>query len=150
MARMVADGDLDEETYKDTIESLQGDVDDKIDAYANVIADYKGKEKTVAEEIARLQSRKAGFANAQLRMKTALLEFLGTTGKRKIATTFHTVWKQNGPKTADIVDEMLIPSQYTIKRAPQIDRRLIAETLKAGGDVPGAILKDGKEGVRIR
>lgn len=58
LMEMALEGEVDEQTFADTMESLNYEIEEKADAYAKIDKMLDGEIKTLAAEIARLNSRK--------------------------------------------------------------------------------------------
>lgn len=59
---------------------------------------------------------------------------------------------QNNPPSAEIVDDVLIPSRYLTVVPGQlvVNKKAVLDDLKAGIAIPGARLADKKTHIRIR
>lgn len=96
--------------------------------------------KSIEAEIDRLEVRKA-------KMRADLLEALKTSDDRAIA--FAGIGEANvvaGRTSAVVVKADLIPERF-YKR--EVDKSAIAKALRAGGDVPGAIIEEGAPSLRV-
>lgn len=96
--------------------------------------------KSIEDEIDRLEAMKA-------KMRAQLLEALRASDDRAIA--FAGIGEANvvaGRTTAVVVDVGSIPDRFW-KR--EVDKSAIAKALRAGGDVPGAIIEEGAPSLRV-
>ena len=73
---MADDEDIEEDVLKDTLEGIEGEYDDKIEAYCKVIKNLEGDAKAFAEEIKRLQGKKKCIENNIDRMKKTMFDSL--------------------------------------------------------------------------
>jgi hypothetical protein len=60
-----------------------------------------------------------------------------------------TVTVKRTPPKAIVADESLIPSQYFKPQPPKLDKRALADALKAGETIPGATLSNGGTTIQI-
>ena len=100
----------DEQVFLDTLESVLGAIDLKMDDYAVVMSHMKEREDLIDNEMKRLKARKDAIKNNRTRMNERLYEVMITTGRRKVTTDLHTFSiRKNGGKlplviTGDVPD----------------------------------------------
>lgn len=143
---MLESGDIDEETYSDTVESLGADL--KVENVCRVIKNLEASAKAYKEEKDRLAERQKTAENGVKRLKDLLLYHLQSINKVKVETDLFKV-SVRASKAVDITDESQIPIDYLTPQPDKIDKRAIAEALKDGFDVSGARLVENKS-VTIR
>lgn len=146
---MAEDPDVDEEAFFDTLEGIQGSIEEKADGYAKVMEQLKGDSVSLKAEIDRLQARKTAIDNNIDRMKKALEQAMIATGNRKFKTTLFSFNIQKNPASVEVVDQAKIASEYWIPQDPKLDKKMILADLKEGKEVAGCELKQ-TEGLRIR
>lgn len=139
---------LDDGTLKDTLDSIDEVIDDKAENIAKVLKELDGQSSTLANEIKRLQERKATIETNSRNLKKYLQESMEMVGKRKIKTELFSIGIQKNPVSVRVIDETLIPVGFFVEQAPQLDKKALKEELKHG-EIPGAELVQS-EGVRIR
>ena len=72
------------------------------------------------------------------------------TGKDKFVGTINAIKLRKSAKVVNILDEDKLPLEYmTKKEVFSIDKKAIGEMLKAGEEVPGALLEDGKVSIVV-
>lgn len=147
---MAEDEDLDEQTLADTFEGLEGEIEDKADGYAKVIAELKMQGEGLQKEIDRLTKMKKSLEGNIERMKKTLEFAMIATGKKKFKTPLFSFWIQkNTPSLKlDVVDEA-VPAKYHIPQPDKIDREAIKKDLKNGADIDWAHMEQS-ESIRIR
>ncbi|MEM5769208.1 MAG: siphovirus Gp157 family protein, partial [Bacillota bacterium] len=69
-------------------------------------------------------------------------------GIDKVKTPAFTVSLQKSPAAVQISDSTMIPAEFTIVKY-DLDKKRIGEALKAGQEIPGAMLTQGRH-LRIR
>lgn len=139
---MLSYGEIDEQTFNDTLESIGAD--DKINDYCIVIRQLKADTESCKEEKRRFEERIRQFENAQKRMKEALESFMLVTGKDKAKTDKFTLYHKTS-NAVEITDLNAIPAEYIKPRKEDdIRKSEIAKTIKCGAEVPGAKLVTNK------
>lgn len=149
---LAEDPDTDPEIFADTLEGLDGALEDKADAYAKVRATLLGESAALKAEIDRLTARKRAIDNNIDRMMESLENAMILTGKTKFKTSLFSFGIQKNP-AAVVMDEPYIeniPEEYLIPQDPKIDRQKIKDDLKAGKDLGGIAHLEQGESLRIR
>lgn len=82
------------------------------------------------------------------RMRAALLNALESTTGR-VAAGIHTASVVNGRAAVAITDDAAIPPGFLEQPPPRPDKAAILKALKAGGTVPGVVLRNGAPSLRI-
>lgn len=145
----VQDMDLEPETLKDTLDSIEEAMEDKAENIAKWIRNLEADKKAFEEEEKRFKEKKQAADNRIKSLKLYLEDNMRLTGKTKFKAGFFSFAIQNNPPSVEVFDEALIPKQFLIEQPVKIDRAGIKELLKAGEEVPGAELKHSS-GLRIR
>lgn len=142
------DPSTDAEVFKDTMDALGGEIDEKAENYGKVIRTLEGEVLSIADEEDRLARRRRAIQNNIDRMKEHLQNAMIACNKPKIKTDLFSFGIQkNAP--AVVLDSENIPSEYLIPQEPKIDKMRIKNELKAGADLPFAHLEQS-ESLRIR
>lgn len=149
---LAEDPDTDPEVLADTLEGLDGQLEDKADNYAKVIRQIESDVNGLKAEIERLQARKTAAQNNIDRMKANLEQMMIATDKTKFKTELFSFGIQKNPAKV-VMDEQYIenvPEEYLKYKEPEIDRKKLAEDLKAGKDLNGIAHLEQSESLRIR
>ena len=149
LALMEIAEEADPDVLKDTLEGIDGEIEDKADNYAKVIKNLEGESKTIEEEIERLGRKKKGIDNSIDSIKKNLERCMIVTGKRKFKTTFFSFGIQKNAPSVNVKDESKVPAQFWKKQDPKLDRTSLKEFLKENGNTEYAELVQG-ESLRIR
>lgn len=152
LLEMAEDPDIDEQALKDTMEGIEGALEDKAEGYAKVIRTLEGDAAACDAESKRLRNKKQTIENNIKRMKAALQYAMQATGKTKFKTALFSFGIQKNP-AAVVIDEGYIeniPDRFLIPQDPQIDKKAIKEALKAGEDLEGIAHLEQTESLRIR
>ena len=149
VADMMEDGDVEEQVILDTLESIEGEIEDKADGYAKVIAILNANLAAIKSETDRLYIRRKVIENNIDRMKRSLESAMRATGKTKFKTQLFSFNIQKNPPSTQILDEEKIPGEFWVMQEPTINKTAIKDYLKANGDQEWAKLVS-TEGLRIK
>lgn len=148
---MADDPDMQEEfeLWFDTMEGLEGEIEDKADGYAMVMKDLDGQVAAIKKEEERLAARRRTIENRVEYMKSKLQEMMVITGKTKFKTPLFSFGIQKNPASVVIDDESKIPAGYWIPQQPKLDKASLKDWLKEGNECEWAHLAQS-ESLRIR
>lgn len=152
LLELAEDPDIDEQAFTDTLEGIEGALEDKAEGYAKVIRTLEGDAAACDAESKRLRNKKQTIENNIRRMKAALQYAMQATGKTKFKTALFSFGIQKNP-AAVVIDEGYlenIPDRFLIPQDPQIDKKAIKEALKAGEDLEGLAHLSETYSLRIR
>jgi len=142
----LADLDLPPEAVADTLESLGGELQAKAQ---NVVAFLRNLESTAAaikEAEGQMAARRRAIENRVASMKRYVLDAMQANGIQRIDCALFSISIAKNPPAVEVYDERQIPDDYLTDPpppAPVPDKKLIAQVLKSGRDVPGARLAQG-------
>ena len=130
------DPDTDPEVFADTMEAIEGEIEDKADGYAIVMTELKGKRALLKAEIDRLTARMKACDTSIDRMNENLKNAMISTGKTKFKTDRFSFNIQKNPPKVVIDDPSRIPEAYLIPQEPKIDTAAIKNALKDADEAP--------------
>ena len=139
---------LDEETLRDTLESINEAIEEKVENTAYVIKSLEANVKIIDEEVKRLQAMKSTQQRNIKSLKEYIQESMEKVGLGKIEGSLIKVSIQNNPPSVRLDDDFKI-GKYLVSVEPKFDKKAILSDLKQGLDVPGAEMVQGKS-IRIR
>jgi hypothetical protein len=145
---MGVDEEIDAQTVLDTMESLEGEIQEKLEACCRVIRSWESQSEGLKVEIATLTKRKRATENAIEKMKFYMAEQMGIIGVEKMEAGIFKLALQNSPPSMEIADESKVPSEY-VEMTPVINKAKIKAELMAGKLLKFAQLFQGKH-LRIR
>ena len=131
----------------DTLDMMEGEYSDKVEAYASVIKQLATDADSLKAEIDRLTQRKRTIDGNVERMKTALMESMIASGKEKIKTKLYTL-SVRGYESVVVDDPAAIPEEFLKYSEPTVNKVELKKALKEG-EVSGAHLEN-KPGITIR
>lgn len=149
---MLCDEEADEQVIRDTLEAVDGEIEDKADNYAKIIKQMQAYAEMLKAEEERLFTRRRSLENRSQGLKTMLQENLEFIGKTKFKTAlFSFNVATNGGKQPLTITENLgdIPGKYLIPQPPIPDKDAIRELL-AEKEVDWAHLEPRGKSLRIR
>lgn len=132
--QMAEDADIDPEVFTGTMEAIEGELEVKADAYADIIAVLTGDAEILKREIERLQYRKTVLENRGTALKRNLESCMLAMDKKKLKTDLHTFGIQKNPPSLQIIDESKIPAEYWKPQEPKLDSRTLLKDVKADPD----------------
>lgn len=146
---MLYDEDTDEQMILDTLESIEGEIEDKADGYAKIIKELEAKRDARKTESKRLNDSASVFDNRIKNLKQNLFNTMKQIGKTKLATDlFNFNIVKNGGKQALTIDGE-VPKEYT-KTIIENDTDKIRQALEEGKNLPFAHLEPRGESLRIK
>lgn len=149
---MMEDPDLDPQMLKDTMEGIEGALEDKFDNYVFVAKEMQADIKALEETIKELQARKDSKESNLKKLKEIMTLVMNTTGKVKFKTSLHSYWVQKNPESVviDTEDIRAIPEDYLTFKEPEPNKTAIKAAIKDGMDFQGLAHIEQTEGVRWR
>lgn len=136
--------DLDEQTVADTLESIAGDFEDKAQSVAFMIRNWEATVASINEFTATQQARAKALELKAERLRDYLHGCMDAAKRDKIERP-GIVLSFRKSSAVIINDSKLIPPEYMRQAeppAPAPDKKAIGEALKAGKDVPGAVIEN--------
>ncbi len=146
---MLYQDDIDEQMVLDTLESIEGDIEDKAENYAKIIKELESKQNARKEEAKRLTDSAKVFENRVKALKSNLFNVMKETGKTKFSTNlFSFNIAKNGGKQPLTIDGD-VPEEYT-KTVIENDTDKIRQALEEGKELSFAHLEARGESLRIK
>lgn len=140
---LMEDESIDDEVIQDTMDSIESSIEVKLDNYATIIKELEAQQQKFQAQATAKQQLATTYKKRVYWLKNNMLTSLQLTGKRKIETENFRLSLRKNQAALDIVDESVIPVDYYKEQYVRQDAK-IKDDLKAGKEVPGAILKQGE------
>ncbi len=152
LQQMIEDPEADMQMINDTMEAIDGDIEDKADGYAKVIKNMEASIVAIKAEQDRLTARKNLLDLGIKTLKKNLEASMIATGKRKFKTDLFSfsIQKNGGkaPVILDVADTSELPDELVrIKEEP--DMEAIRNMLDQG-ECKYAHYGERGEGLRIK
>ncbi len=140
---------FDQQIIKDTLEGVEGEIEEKADSYVKVMKSLEGDVVCIDAEIERLKTRKKTLVNNIDAMKTNLEGAMMLTGKTKFKTTLFSYNIQKNAPSLEVLDETMVPTKFLIPQEPKLDRVAMLKYIKENGEQSWGRTKQ-TESLRIR
>ena len=127
--------------FEDAIEEAGEHFRDYVVQCLDVCADLAMSVEAIETEIERLQLLKQERKSRCHRLQESVQRYMEMAGNTEIVTDLYTVKLRKNPPKVDITDELVIHKEYKREVIEyKLDKKAIAEALKAGVVVDGARL----------
>ena len=150
---LIDSGEMAEIDLLDTMEGLQGDIQDKGRGALAVMANLASDSDAYDREIKRMQARKNTIDKNRMWLVDYLRNNMILSGVTKIESDVFSATLRAPTVIVDLVEPSLVPAPYRTEETVvqvKIDKAMIKKDLKSGKDIPGAKLADGKQALIIR
>jgi chromosome segregation ATPase len=141
-----------QEALEDALNNLGKDIEIKLENYAKIIKNFESDIAGLKAEEERLAKKRKAMENSIKNMKQRMTEAMIRTGKVDIKGELFKFKVQANPP-AVVMDVNYIedvPEKYLIAQDPKIDKKKLAEDLKAGVELDGVAHLEASASVRIR
>lgn len=140
----LSDLDLPEEVVRDTIEGLQGDMQEKCTNVAAFIRNTEALAEQIKQAEATMAARRKALENRADRIRQYLLENMQRTGISKIESPWFKIALSKNQPSVVVDDEDTLkfahPEFVKVVTTESLDKTAIKEAIKAGQIVEGAHL----------
>ena len=146
---MLDNPEADEQMILDTLESIEGELEDKAENYAKIIKNLEALADSRKEEAKRLTESAKTLENKVTYLKNNLYNSMKATGKTKFNTNLFNfnIVKNGGKQPLEITGD--VPEEFT-KTITEADNDKIRQFLEEGNNLPFAHLKERGESLRIK
>lgn len=108
-------GEIDEDVWQNTLESLDGEIEDKLDAMEYVMESYENDLAVLQKEEERLKEvvkNKKSLENRIKNFKRFMGYFLETAGKKRVTTDNHIYTLYHYKDIVDVAPGTELPDEY--------------------------------------
>lgn len=136
-------GEVPAEQITDTLEALDGDIQDKSVQIAAFTQNLEATAQAVREAAKAMLSRADRIEKRAESIRAYLLFNMQAAGISKVECPWFTLSVRKNPPSVVVDDESRLPPEFIVHPpppAPRPDRDAIKRAIKAGGEVPGARL----------
>lgn len=134
---MLENGEIDEQVLDDTLEAMC--VDEKIEDCCKVYRQFEADKDAYKEEKDFYEKKRKTAENGAERIKQTIARYLVVVGKKEIKAGNFKV-KHTSPVSVEVLDIEKLGLLYKIEQPYKPDKRAIAQAIKAGEEVEGAVL----------
>lgn len=137
----MADEDVDPQVIQDTLDSIELELNEKVDNIVGLKRSVDSDVDTIDKELKRLQELKKSKVKFSDRLKGYLSDMLEQRQLDNYRTSKNYIYKRKNGSSKDVIDESKIPKEYWVSQAPRLNSKMLTDDLKAGKEIPGAQLK---------
>lgn len=134
---------LDEEIIENTLAGYVAPLEEKAVGYVMVMRNLGALADGLKQQEKHFAERRKSVEAKIERLKKNLLDSLLAADRLKIERPEASITVAKTPGKVEVLDESSIPGDYYDTRPPELNRRAIAEAIRAGETVPGADLVPG-------
>lgn len=146
--KTVKEKDLDPETLKDTLESLELPRNEKLDNVATWIEQNQMNANYYSEKAKKYEAEAKKYKNKNNYLMEFLTQAIDDSGQKEIRTKNHILKPRNYKGSVIVEEPKKLPIDYVIRtEAIRPDKKKIYEDLKAGKSISGAHLKPNRKTV---
>ena len=148
---LVLDETMDLTVLEECLQTIEADITVKCENGIGLIRSLENLRDGMKTEAQRLTERQRIIDNRIRSIKEWYQRNLDAMGKSKVETLRGTMAVQNNPPSLKVTDENKIPICYLtfVPARYEVDKDAVKTALKAGEEVPGAHLEQGRS-LRIR
>ena len=152
LLELLEEGELDPEMLEEAMQYTKEELSIKFENYCKVIRNIENNIAGLKAEEDRMSARRKAMENNIKAMKTRMLDAMVTTDTKKIDGELFTISRQKNPASVvmDVNYIEDVPEKYLIEQDPKIDKKKLAEDLKAGVELDGIAHLEQGEGIRIK
>jgi hypothetical protein len=149
---MLDDESIDEETFLDTLESIEGELETKAENLLKFEREILADVSAVDAEIARLTKIKTVRTNRAKALREYLRFNMEKSGINKIACPYFSITLAKARDVAVIETPELIPPRYwdKVPATRKLVKKRVLDDLKAGKKVVGASLGKAKRTLLVK
>lgn len=146
---VLMDSGVDEQTLTDTLEGEAWPLELKAQNYGFVIRNLQATAASIKEAEEQMKARRQAIEKRAAALLERLKTGLEIAGVQKLETPHFALTIKKNPPSVDVWDERQIPAEFLRTPepppppAPTPDKAAIKEAIKAGKEVPGAMLAQG-------
>lgn len=150
----VESGEYTEDDVRDTLEAIGISTTEAVEQVGKIILEADAGAATLKAEEDRVKARRMALERKEAALKEYLKNALKMMGERKVKTPLITVSIRKNPDSVQLTPQFVQWAMTSGRddllryKEPEPDKRKILEALKAGEDLPAAIVQS--EGVTVR
>lgn len=144
-SRALAEMDIDPQTLADTLEGLQGTLELKATNVACFARNLEATAAAIKDAETQMATRRKAIENRAQHLRDYIRVNMERTGISKIESPMFAISLRKSPASVEIFNADLLPADYMRQPEappPAPDKKLIAQAIKDGYEVPGAKLSD--------
>lgn len=150
LEQKLVNGEIELETYQDTIESISDGGNEKAENLGKMIDNFKAQSTILKDEADKLTAKRKSLDNKVEWLTASLETYLMALGKEQYQVGLYKLWYKKLPDVVEFTNENVIPKAYKTPQEPKIDKRSISRALKDGETVRGAKLVTNRKKFEVK
>ena len=147
---MASDPEIDEQTIADTLEAIDGEIEQKAEATAIIMQELTAEAEKLKAEEQRLAKRRKSLESNVEAIKGRLYNAMKLVDKPKFKTALFSFSIQKNPPRLVVDDESKVPARYLIEQPLKVDTAALkADLMQSGAELSWAHIEQG-ESLRIK
>lgn len=135
-----ADGEIDEQAYLDTIESMGADT--AVEDVVKSILNLESQAEAIKLEENRLVTKRRTAERTADRLREILGQYMDITNETKIKAGVFSVSRGSTMSVELMNDDVeSYPEKYLVQQKPKLDKRQMLADLKNGESIDGAVIR---------
>ena len=135
------DTQMDEEAFKDTLDSLEATRHDKLDGLAGWYDSNNSKINFIEDKIRALQEEKKRLTNQNKGIMDYMTSTIDEAGIKSVQTAHHLLRPRNYRDSVKVDPTVQLPKDYIkTEEIEKVNKKLLYQDLRAGIKIPGAEL----------
>lgn len=119
----------------------------KVDSIAGYLGHCESQQDFAAQEIKRLQERKASFARKQARLEDYIQRVMHLAGKSKLEGRTSTLQLKQCPASVEVINQSLVPQEFIRTSITESVDKTAAKAVLRMQEIPGLKLVTDKQSV---
>jgi hypothetical protein len=135
------DTQMDEETFKDTLDSLEATRNDKLDGLASWYDSNNSKINFIEDKIKALREEEKRLTNQNKGIMDYMTSTIDEAGIKSVQTAHHLLRPRNYRASVKVDPTVQLPKDYIkTEEIEKVNKKLLYQDLRAGIKIPGAEL----------
>lgn len=135
------DSQMDEDAFKDTLDSLEATRNDKLDGLAGWYDSNNSKINFIEDKIRALQEEKKRLTNQNKGIMDYMTSTIDEAGIKSVQTAHHLLRPRNYRASVKVDPTVQLPKDYIkTEEIEKVNKKLLYQDLRAGIKIPGAEL----------
>lgn len=135
------DSQMDEDAFKDTLDSLEATRNDKLDGLAGWYDSNNSKINFIEDKIRALQEEKKRLTNQNKGIMDYMTSTIDEAGIKQVQTAHHLLRPRNYRASVKVDPTVQLPKDYIkTEEIEKVNKKLLYQDLRAGIKIPGAEL----------
>lgn len=145
----IESGEVDEEVIRDTLESWEGELEQKLENTYKYVKTLEAHAKAKEDEAKRLKEEAQRDKNHAEKLMKGMEMYLDMIGKREVKTPLFTFKFYKGREVVDI-DESKLPDDYWQTYRKPISKTELKKLIESGKEIEGVQIVRNPDYLKVR